>query len=1068
MNNVDKYESYPLSPLQEGMLFHSLASIGTGVDIEQIICSIHEKLNIEAFQRAWGRVVERNAVLRSKFEWEDISESRQIVIPNISFKGEYFDWKSLSTLKQKESLELYIQRDRAHGFDIDQVPLMRLAIFELGEEEFTFIWTYHHILLDGRALLSILEEVFTFYEAFIKNHDPELNDPRPFRDYVSWVRARDLAKDEKFWRENLAGFTSPTTLVTGASPSAGERAMGSEGAEEIRISESLTTELRQLASNQGLSMNTLVEGAWALLLSRYNDEEDILYGTTRSCRHGSIEGAQSIIGLLINTVPVRVRIQKETKVIEWLKQLRKKHVQMREYIHAPLYEIQRWSDITHGSPLFESLVVFENYFLNTYMQLKGNRWINRKFAFSERTNYPLTLLGFNDDEMLLKIEYDEARFTRDSIKQMLGHLKTILENIPKKLDECVAKIPVLTEPECHKLLVEWNTTRIDFPREKCIHELFEEQVERTPDAVALVFGEQRMTYSELNRKANQLAHYLRKLGVGPEVMVGICMERSLEMVVGLLGILKAGGAYVPLDPMYPKERIAFILEITQVQVVLTQQNLPACLLNHDGHAVCLDDAHFQTEIQDLSSQNMESTDHKPKPSNLAYVIFTSGSTGQPKGVAIEHHSTVSFIHWAREVFTPQELAGVLASTSICFDLSVFEIFVTLSWGGRVILAENIIQLPSLREANEVTVINTVPSAITELLRLNAVPQSVRVVNLAGEPLPQTLVNQLYQLPTIQKVYDLYGPSETTTYSTFTLRRRDGIETIGRPIANTQVYLLDSYRQLMPVGVPGEIYIGGEGLARGYLHRPDATAERFIPDPFSGISGARLYKTGDLARYLPDGNIEFLGRLDHQVKIRGFRIELGEIESVLEKHNTVGQVIVMAREDNPGDKRLVAYIIQEEDQTPSASMLRQYLKEKLPEYMVPSSFVMLEKFPLTPNGKIDRKALPAPTGLRPELGSTYVAPEKELDRKIAAILQEVLRIEKVGIHDNFFEVGGSSLLAVRVISRIKKDFQVDLPLLSFFENPTIAGISQSIEKARNSGAASQVSQITPITRSKRRL
>ena len=437
-------------------------------------------------------------------------------------------------------------------------------------------------------------------------------------------------------------------------------------------------------------------------------------------------------------------------------------------------------------------------------------------------------------------------------------------------------------------------------------------------------------------------------------------------------------------------------------------------------------------------------------------------------MAIEHRSTVSLIHWAREVFTSGELTGVLASTSVCFDLSVFEIFVTLSWGGKVILMENIMQLPGSAAADEVTLINTVPSAITELLRMNAVPPSVRVVNLAGEPLLQSVVNQLYQLPTIQKVYDLYGPSETTTYSTFALRQPGGIETIGRPIANTRIYLLDNDLQCVPIGTPGELYIGGEGLARGYLHRPEATAERFIPDPFSGISGARLYKTGDLVRYLPDGNLKFLGRLDHQVKIRGFRIELGEIESVLRGHESIRDVVVLAREDDPGDKRLAAYIVPEEGQTLSVSMLREYLKEKLPEYMVPSAFVMLGKLPLTPNGKIDRKALPAPTGLRPELASAYAAPQTEMERKLAAIWQEVLRLKKIGIQDNFFEAGGYSLLAVRVISRIKKDFQVDLPLLSFFENPTIAGLSQSIEKAKNSGAAfPQTLQIKPISREARR-
>jgi len=382
MNKVYQHETYPLSPLQVGMLFHSLASIGTDVDIQQIICSVHEKLDVEAFQRAWARVVQRHAVLRSQFEWEEVSEPRQIVIPEVSFKGECFDWKHLSTREQEESLEEYIQKDRAQGFNIGQAPLMRLAIFQLSSDEYKFIWTFHHILLDGRAFPLILEEMFTFYEAFIENRDIKLDDPRPFRDYVMWVGERDLAKDEKFWRENLAGFTSPTPLPMGASLSAGIRALGSGSSVETRIPESLTSALRRLASNHDLSMNTLVEGAWALLLSRYNDEEDILYGTVRTCRRTAIEGAESMIGLLMNTVPARVTIRKQTKVLDWLKQLREQHAQMREYIHAPLHQIQRWSDITHGSPLFESLVVFENYYLCFLHAVEGRQMAKQGIRIS--------------------------------------------------------------------------------------------------------------------------------------------------------------------------------------------------------------------------------------------------------------------------------------------------------------------------------------------------------------------------------------------------------------------------------------------------------------------------------------------------------------------------------------------------------------------------------------------------------------------------------------------------------------------------------------------------------------
>src|SRR2546427_15370 len=474
------------------------------------------------------------------------------------------------------------------------------------------------------------------------------------------------------------------------------------------------------------------------------------------------------------------------------------------------------------------------------------------------------------------------------------------------LDRRIFNLPILAEMEKHQLLVEWNDTKKDYPKNKCIHQLFEAQVERSPDSVAAVFANQQLTYRELNSNANQLAHYLRKLGVGPEILVGVCVERSLDMIVGLLGILKAGGAYVPLDPAYPKERLAFVLQDAQVSVLLTQQRLLATFPTPYGTQVlCLD-----TDWAQVAHQIDTNPDNRTTSKNLAYVIYTSGSAGKPKGVAIEHFSAATFLLWAHSVFTKEELTGVLASTSICFDLSVFELFAPLTCGGKIILAENALALPGLSAASEVTLINTVPSAMAELVRLNGIPPSVRTVNLAGEALSTSLVQQIYETTSAKRVYDLYGPSEDTTYSTYALRTPHGPKTIGRPISNARVYVLDGHMNPVPIGIPGQLYIGGDGLARGYFNRPDLTAEKFIPDPFSGSPGARLYNTGDLARYLPDGNIEFIGRVDNQVKLRGFRIELGEIESVLVQHPEVQAAAAIVREDTPGAKRLVAYIVPE--------------------------------------------------------------------------------------------------------------------------------------------------------------
>jgi amino acid adenylation domain-containing protein len=655
-------------------------------------------------------------------------------------------------------------------------------------------------------------------------------------------------------------------------------------------------------------------------------------------------------------------------------------------------------------------------------------------------------------------QYNTDLFDAATVSRMAGHFQTLLEAIVANPEQRVAQLPLLTEAERNQLLVEWNNTRTEYPQDKCIHQLFEEQVERTPDNVAVVFEDQKLTYWELNTRANQLAHYLQKLGVGPEVLVGICVERSLFMVVGLLGILKAGGAYVPLDPEYPKERLAFMLEDAQVSVLLTQQTLVETLPQHSAQVVYLDADEFS------AGEGVDNPTSKAKSTNFAYVLYTSGSTGKPKGLAIEHRSTVALLSWATAVFSREQLAGVLASTSFCFDISVFELFVPLCCGGKVILAENALHLSSLPAADEVTLINTVPSAIAELVRAKGIPDGVSTVNLAGEALPQRVVDLLYQQETIQEVFNLYGPSEDTVYSTYALVRRDSQKAppIGRPISNTQTYILDAYQQPVPIGIPGELHLGGAGLARGYLNRPELTEEKFISHPFNNEPGTRLYKTGDLVRYLADGNIEFLGRIDHQVKVRGNRIELGEIESILGQHPNVREVVVTAREDVPGDKRLFAYVVPNQEQATTPRDLRHFLKDKLPNYMMPSAFVVLDKLPRTPNGKVDRRALPVPDKARPDLEETFVAPRTPVEEVLVGIWAEVLRLDKVGVQDNFFELGGHSLLATQVISRVRDAFSVELSLYSLFEAPTISSLGEKIEAARREGLGLQVPPILPRT------
>ena len=630
------------------------------------------------------------------------------------------------------------------------------------------------------------------------------------------------------------------------------------------------------------------------------------------------------------------------------------------------------------------------------------------------------------------------------------------------MERRIRDLSLLTEKDRQRVLVEWNRTDAVYPETTLIG-LFEEQALRTPQAVALEAGpgRQQMTYSDLNRSANQAAHYLRKLGVGPEVRVGICMDRSPELVAGLLGILKAGGAYLPLDPGYPRERLEFMVNDGQAAVVLTQQQFADRLGSHRAHVVCQEE-----KWADINKESAENPGVKVDPWNLAYVIYTSGSTGKPKGVGIVHENASVLMHWAREVYTKEELDGVLASTSICFDLSVFEIFVPLSWGGKVLLGRNALDLPQWKGTDKVKLVNTVPSAIGELVRMKGIPDSVKTINLAGEALHRSLVEQIYEQRNIARVCNLYGPSEDTTYSTYAgLKREDGGVTIGRPIAKTRIYVLDREFQPAPAGVAGELYIAGSGLARGYLNRPDLTAERFVPNPFAdggagGAGGQRMYKTGDKARWNRNGELEFLGRFDHQVKLRGFRIELGEIESALLRHPGVQEAVVMVREVAPRDKRLVAYVVTSMALSSGGDELKKHIQDSLPEYMVPSHVVRLDKMPLTPNGKMNRAALPLPDRALARTARRYAPPRDAMQEKLVRLWEELLVARPIGIEDDFFEIGGHSMLATRLIAKIQQQTGRNLPLAAVFDGPTIQQISQLLRQAPEAPSWSPLVPIQP--------
>lgn len=840
------------------------------------------------------------------------------------------------------------------------------------------------------------------------------------------------SKHETFWVKKLSSLEP-------AAPPYANTAVSSDAPSYASATMPIPDEVLIFLKNREAELTTddFLLASFGILLARLGAVDNFDVGYTDSEMQKEAAGLKQFFAV---QVPLRVNVDCSQNFAETLKDTKlqvesiKKH---RTYARDLVTRYPQFSATSDTGRKFTLPVTIEKVArLENYEPISGSE---------------LTLL-VAENESECRLVYQREKFAEENITKLISHFSVLLQSIAANSEQPVAYLPLLDEAERRQLLIEWNDNQIDYPKNQCIHQLFEAQTTRTPEATALIFGEERVTYRELNRRANQLANYLRGLGVGAEVLVGVCLERSVEMIIGILGTLKAGGAYVPLDPNYPQERIAHMLEDSQASVLLTQQKLVAGLNEHRAQTVCLDG-----DWQRIAQESVENPVSMATANNLAYVIYTSGSTGKPKGVAIEHRNTIAFLHWATSVFTAEHLRGVLASTSVCFDLSIYEIFAPLSCGGTIVLVENVLHLPAAPAANEVTLINTVPSAITELLRIKGVPDSVRTVNLAGEPLKTSLVRQIYELGGVREVYDLYGPTEDTTYSTFTLRG-EGAATIGRPIANTQAYILDRYLQPVPVGIAGELYLGGDGLARGYLSRPELTDERFIKNPFSSEPAARLYKTGDLTRRLPNGEIEYLGRIDNQVKIRGFRIELGEIEAMLLSHAAIEECVVLAREDKPGEKRLAAYVVQKQGRSVKTNELRSFLKEKLPDYMVPSAFVELERLPLTPNGKVDRKALPAPATNISDSERDFVSHRDSLELELTKIWEIILGVQPIGVSDDFFELGGHSLQAVRMFAEVEKTFNKNIPLATLFQAGTIEKLAAIL---RQEGWAEPESSLVAI-------
>ncbi|MDO7929923.1 amino acid adenylation domain-containing protein [Pseudomonas sp. KFB-139] len=1024
---------YALAPLQEGILYHHLAAAEGDPYVLQVQFSFESQQHLDSFARALQSVVDRNDILRTAVVWESLSEPVQVVWRTATLEVE----EVVMAQGSEDVLEQLQQRfdPRHYRLDVSRAPLMRLACAaDPANNRWVGMLLFHHMALDHTALEVVVQEM----QASLTGQSGLLPVAVPYRNHVANARLGVSREEhEAFFRDMLGDIDEPT-LPLGLQDVQGD----GSGIEEVHqlVDADLSQRLLIQARRLGASAASLVHLAWAQVVGRLAGREEVVFGTVLMGRMSGAAGTDRALGMFINTLPLRIDVGVQG-VEAGVRATHQKLSALLGHEHASLSLAQRCSGVPSALPLFSTLLNYRHSAGQAAAPEAVAAWAGiQTLSMEERTNYPL-MLNVDDlgDSFMLTAQAVAAigaQRTCDFMQTALSSLVTALEDAPHTH---LNRLSVLSEAERTQLLVTFNDTQAPYPETQTIHGLFEAQVERTPQAIALVHGNERLSYQTLNERANRLAHHLRNQGVQPDSRVGICVQRGVDMVVGLLAILKAGGAYVPLDPAYPVDRIAYMLQDSAPTAILAHAASHELLATSSAPVIELDRGNWLTEpaanpqVPGLNS------------SHLAYVIYTSGSTGLPKGVMIEHRNTVNFLTWAQQAFEPEVLARTLFSTSLNFDLAVYECFAPLISGGSIEVVKNVLALQD--GEHDVTLINTVPSALKALLESGGLQKGVHTVNVAGEALKGSLVERLFAETGVKRLCNLYGPSETTTYSSWVaMDREEGFAAhIGKPVANTQFYLLDEHRQPVPLGVPGEIYIGGAGVARGYLNRDDLTAERFLDDPFN--AGARMYRTGDLGRWLADGNIEYLGRNDDQVKIRGFRIELGEIEARLARHASVKEAVVMAREDVPGDKRLVAYFTASIEDV-DIEDLREYLLAQLPEYMVPVAYVVLQSLPLTPNGKLDRKALPAPD-LQALVSQGYEAPQGEIEVALAQLWQELLGVEKVGRFDRFFDLGGHSLLAIRLISQVRLRLGVELSLAELFTHSELSALAGLLAQAGRS-------------------
>ncbi|MCP5105502.1 MAG: amino acid adenylation domain-containing protein, partial [bacterium] len=1020
-----------LTPMQEGMLFLYLKEPHSRHYFEQLCLHISGRIRHPLFEQAWKRVIQRNQMLRTLFRWEKLGAPSQVILKQFTLEPVYIDLSDQEANQKESALEEVKNRDMAQAFDLTRVPF-RVILCKLSDQKYVMIISNHHILYDGWSTGLILKEFFEAYTAVCSGDGGlPLSVKTPFKEFVKWVREQDTGSQKEYWQNYLKGIDSGTRLPV-------KREVGETSSVSYRVtlSKERSRQLTEFAEKNKVTAASLFYGAWGILLQKYTRGFDVLFGTTVSGRSAKVKGIEDMVGLFINTLPLRVERRAGETIVGMLRRI-SDTLQVREpYESTSNADITGYSPLDNKEALYDSIVILENYPLAGLLTVENTPLKVESYTMVESAPYDLTVGITLYDGIKIDFSYDKGIFSGDTIVRLSNHFELILQGIIENPAGEVAHLEIISEEEKRRLLFDFSGPGVPYPREKTIHRLFEEQAARTPDAAALHMTDMTdMTYNELNRISNHLACLLKEKGVGPGTIVAIMMERTPGLLSGILGILKAGGAYLPIDPAFPRDRIDYMLKDSNACFFLTGES----------------------EIFRPGSRIHHPTTRNSQPAtSLAYIIYTSGSSGNPKGVLIEHAQLINFVYHMYNCFNRDfgTHDRCLSLTNITFDVSVCELFLPLSFGSCVVLLpdeekSNVYDLAGIIREKEITFAYIPPGLLKELnteLRSWVSRLSLDKMLVGVEPIPDNLLEDYLLLNPSMQIINGYGPTETTICSTTYRYRSHEPEgktvPIGRPLSNTTILLLDRDGHPVPVGIPGEICIGGAGVGRGYLNRPELTAEKFCLRRPGGSTP--LYRTGDLARWLPCGNIQFVGRIDQQVKIRGHRVELGEIENQLLRHPEIEKAVVIAGGTGNRDKYLCAYVVPGSAVSLESSRLRSYLSGRLPRYMIPSYFVQLEEIPLTPSGKVNRKELP---GIEIKPGETYTAPGDDVERTLVEIWGEVLDVESshIGMEDDFFNLGGHSLKATALISKIHKKMDIKVPLDFLFENPTVGRLARYVKK-----------------------